>query len=1270
MTTYQAPQAEPFRVSPSLVSRYFFLECERFLRFRAASPARGRVEGLPQADFDHSPLMRDVMESGLAWEEQVVTQFLAGRVSVADGTGVLSDRRFDLDATQVQLTTLGSGNYLYQATLRPPQRFYEAFNLDPALLRFADCHPDLIEVIALPGGRRRFRVIDIKRGESLQMAYRVQVLLYALILDATLAEYNITDAEVDLETGGVWLGGASETETFDMTTLLPYLRQFLSEQLPQLLDRPAEDAFWHVSYNCERCGYLDHCRAEMQRTNNVSRLTNLTVHGKQHLAELGVRTLPDLETLLARPDADELLERCASLAGDRHYLEGRLAAFRAGSPRSQGSATALPRGENVAVFLTLQREPLGRSTYLYGMLVQTKPENAGVFRSELQADLFDAGGKGVPYVLVAASPQDASDTRAAFVRTLHALLEDLHAFNAGKQWQDQLSVQVYTHTDRDRDQLTEGLLECLRDPDLAEAAMDLLLHFQCPELLLSDEHPEQPVPFPVIVLQNALTKMVALPVEVSYTLPETLAALDAQWQYPRKDYYHYPLGHGLRSEAIHAAWFLGKPEHVEGLRREASQYLRAQRSLLWGLRSAVGEQLFAWPPKFLLPSRTGIQEPLLSRLAFFMRYESLLQYLALREDRAEPQTVQARNGLAMTLRALHNGELEVLDGLAMDIEPSTFPGWLLSRANAAGRRAQLEFKDYGARDKLFMKSSPHVALVSVPQVVEENGAPRRVRINYSSKFDGQLPAPGDLFQLQPRFTDFNTDRVITFLRALDQAGGGLFCDLLRDPEGASGPLPLPADVETVAAASETRLGLTNSQLSAYRSMRRRRTLAVWGPPGTGKTHFLATSILALAEAHRRAGRPFRVLITAFTHAAIENLLRKVSELGASFDPGTPLPTIGKAKIWQGSTPTGASTIADDRLSQWLGANAVSVVGATVYSCLKAQARGPMPGFDLVVVDEASQVRVSEASIPISLVGPEGRLVLAGDHLQLPPIVQGAYPEAEPGTPLLHRSIFELVQAGVPEGSPVVAKLLENRRMNDVLTSFASRLLYGPDYVCFDESVAARRLRLHPDASPSGLAAACLDSDHPMTLVVLEGVQATKKSLVEAQLVTDLALSLREHLLDREGNRYETDRGFFRHGLFVVSPHRAQNRAIRQELASRRAWDYEPFVDTVDKMQGQEAEVVLVSYGVADPEYALLEAEFIYSVNRLNVAITRAQSKSVVFLPRPLLEALPRVINQPEAERGLAFMRNLVDVAEQNGEVLRFDVGAGVTALVIRAGRPV
>src|SRR5262249_52336913 len=153
--------------------------------------------------------------------------------------------------------------------------------------------------------------------------------------------------------------------------------------------------------------------------------------------------------------------------------------------------------------------------------------------------------------------------------------------NVGKDWKEQLSLQAYTHTDRDNEQLTAILMECLKDPDMAATAMALLLHFQGPDLMLSDEHPGEPVPFPVVVLQNALTKLLALPVEVSYTLPEALEALGSKFVYPRRDYFHYPLGHGIRSEAVHAIWHLKQKDKLQSLRKETELYLFALRALLW-----------------------------------------------------------------------------------------------------------------------------------------------------------------------------------------------------------------------------------------------------------------------------------------------------------------------------------------------------------------------------------------------------------------------------------------------------------------------------------------------------------------------------------------------------------------------------------------------------------------------------------------------------------------------------------------------------------------
>lgn len=1256
--------AIPFRLSPSLLARHFFLECDRFLRYRATPEPDRTASGIPEPQFDHSPLMRDVMDSGLVWEEEVVGKLLAGRVSVAPGTGPIRERRFDATATLGLLGAEAGGRFVYQGTLQTPAAFYHAFGLPAALVEFADCHPDLIEVRDDAGGRV-LRVIDIKRGEAVLLVHRVQVLLYALTLESVLAAAGVPGTRVDLETGGVWLGDRPEYEPFDLPGLRPYVSHFLREDLPALLAAPADRAFWHFTYNCERCSYQDHCRGEMRAANDLSRLTNLTPHGKRHLWGAGVRSLPQLDQFLQRADADEQLGLCASLAGERQYLEGRLRALATGAPQLHGSSTALPKGENVAVFFTLQREPLGRTTYLAGLLVHTKPEHASAFSPPVQQKLFGGDGQPRPHVRVAERPDAVGAVQGEFVRLLHDCLADVHGYNRGRPWEQQLGLQVYTHTERDREQLVAILMAALNDPALAAPAMAMLLHFQCPELMLADEQPEPPVPYPVIVLQNALTKMVALPVEVSYTLPEALAALNSPFAFARSDYYHYPLGHGFRSEAVHALWHLGQSDRLRGLTREATSYLLATRALLWAVRQHAADQLFAWPPKFALPAPFAITDPTLSRLAFFTRYESVTQYLALREGRGEPQDTRERLGLVATLRAVTETEFEVVGGTGLELEEGGPPSWLLSRSTAAGRRAQLEFRDYGNRDKMYMKPSPHLALVSVAGVDEDANGPRRVRVRYATKFEMQPPAPGELVHLQPRYTDFNSDRVIAFLQQLDADGGGLFLPLVRDPASAARARALPAEVERHAASDEAGLGLTASQRDAYREVRRRRVVAVWGPPGTGKTHCLAAIVLGLARAHRACGQPFRVLVTAFTHAAIENLLRKIAALQGEHGTAAESAAIGKVKEWHG--PPAGDAVKDDKVGNWLAANPVAVVGATVYACLKAIKKEQVATFDLVVVDEASQLRVAESAVPVALVAPTGRLILAGDDLQLPPIVQGEYPEPEPGEPLLHRSIFEAVRSRLPAGSPVVRKLLENRRMNDVLTSFAAGLLYGPDYKCFDGSVAARRAELAPDPTAGELCAACLD-EAPLVVVVLEGVRAGKQNSTEAALVAECVVELRKRLLRGGKSPYPDDGEFFRTGTFVVSPHRAQIRAIRRELAARRDWTEPPFVDTVDKMQGQEADAVVISYGVSDPEYALAEAEFIYSVNRLNVAVTRARAKCIVFIPRPLLDSLPGVLENPAAERGLAFMRRLTEVAGQT-EPGVVNICEGVRAVVYKAQQP-
>jgi hypothetical protein len=1267
----------PFRTNPSTIARYFFHDCERFLYYSSADPEQRRRQGIPKPEFDHSPLVAAILESGYQWEEEVVTHLLKGRVVIARGSGDLHTRRLPPAQTVRCLRQEPAGKFLYQPTLVPPTRFYEDYGIDPSLVVISDNHPDLVEIIA-DGDRRLLRVIDVKRGDALKLTHRVQILLYALELQALLDAEGIPSARVDLDHGAVWLGKQPAPEVFSLSDFRPHLERFLRHDLGRLLAGSAQDAHWHLYDRCEWCEFFQHCRDEMRRCDDVSRLAQLTTYGKRHLIEeAGVRTLTELGQFLKRSDADEVLDRCASLAGQRHRLQVRVAALTKDEPQLHGALSPdLPQGENLGVFLTLQQEPLGQAIYVAGLLVTGREEvRREVFGRKLAEQLSNTEGKAEPCVWVAAQPDHVREVRRQFIGLLHDVLEHVHQYNAKQSaWKDQLSLQAYVHTEPERALLFRSLLEALQEPDLAAKAMLLLFHFQGPELLQADRHPSTEIAYPVVVLQSAVSRLLALPVEVSYTLPEMLEALGSSFHYTRRDYFHFPLGHGLRAEALHAAWYRGQKDNLAEIRRQASLYLTALQALLRAVRERAEGHLFAWPPKFTLPTGAGIRDRLLSRLAFFARYESLLRCLAIREGRAEARPTQVLLGQVIELRARSACEMEVIGDLLVEPEAGGFPAWLLVRDSDEGRRAQIEYADYWYRNKVYGgPDSPHRAVVGVESVRTAAGGATILRLSYARPLKGSEPVRGERFLLYQRFTDFTTDGLVRFLEFLDDSGGGLFLDLMRTPEDCASPLPLAKKVAAAANELEEQLGFTPSQRDAYQAICRQRVTAVWGPPGTGKTHFLASTILGLTAAHARAGQPFRVLVSAFTHAAIENLLTKIAQRDQELNFSSSL-NLGKAKYWQGATAS-AEVVPEDALADWLSAHEFAVVGATPYSCLKKQEE--LSGFDLVIIDEASQVRVPEAAVAVHLVGRGGRLVLAGDHLQLPPIVAGVYPEAPPGEPLLHRSIFEAVcprpepSAGlaplIPE-SRLLRQLHENFRMNDVLTSYAGRLLYGPRYRCVNAEVAQRRLAFKPGRGLDPLVKACLDPSYPLVVVILDGIRAAQANPIEADLVAQLVAALRDGLQSADGRHYPDDAAFFRHGVFIVSPHHAQIRAIQKELAPRRRWDVTPFVDTVDKMQGQEADAVIVSYGVADPEFALREAEFIYGLNRLNVALTRARTKSVVCLPRPLLDATPQVLDVEAAAGGLAFMRRLVALTESASKELLFE-GEDVEARVLRAKRP-
>lgn len=409
--------------------------------------------------------------------------------------------------------------------------------------------------------------------------------------------------------------------------------------------------------------------------------------------------------------------------------------------------------------------------------------------------------------------------------------------------------------------------------------------------------------------------------------------------------------------------------------------------------------------------------------------------------------------------------------------------------------------------------------------------------------------------------------------------------------------------------------LMAAQRRAYEGFAQTRCGLLLGPPGTGKTALLAWMIVGYVESRLRPGSSCRVLVTGFTREAIHNVLAAVRERLTRVNSQAVVCFAGPgADAGQGVV----ETIDLDDVAVQLDQHAGLVLGMTTWSSAKMLAKGYHGGprghdaelFDLVCVDEASQIQVGQGLMALAALKEDGRLVVAGDDQQLPPI--GAQPAWSADTRSLTGSLYDFLQAA---GVPTFA-LRETFRLNRVLAAAPSELFYESAYA---SAVPDRRLALASgwqDGLPPWLVQA-LDPEHPVCILLHDGPPATTKSPLEAAIVAEVAKALAARIRDAEGREYGNR--LWQDGLAIVSPHRAQNAEIRQRLSNSHA---NAIVETVERIQGRERDAVVVCYSVADTDFAKVEARFLFSPNRFNVAITRPRTKLIIVVSRQLLTTLP------------------------------------------------
>lgn len=473
----------------------------------------------------------------------------------------------------------------------------------------------------------------------------------------------------------------------------------------------------------------------------------------------------------------------------------------------------------------------------------------------------------------------------------------------------------------------------------------------------------------------------------------------------------------------------------------------------------------------------------------------------------------------------------------------------------------------------------------------------------SVKIGTARPRPPERLSLGPGAPPDTGDLVDALYRFADSLLGGngryaaLEGLLRRDPPRLLGRLsgePIVGQGIDIAQAS----------IDAVRAMDRT-VLYLQGPPGAGKTHTGARLIVDALARGQRVG------VMSNGHKAINYLLDRV--MAAGRERGVRVD--GCKKITRAKESQRFPDFVNhyDNATVWASDHALVAGTAWLFADESADQQ-----LDVLFVDEAGQVPLAN----LVAAGTAARnIVLLGDQMQLAHPVQGAHPGRSGD------SALEWLLDGAATIAPDRGIFLGTTwRMHPDVCRFISEAVY--DGRLEPETTNVRRtLRLGSDAHP-------LLRPAGIVYAPLSHAGCSQSSSQEAALVCEVYVNaLRQRYTDRDG----VEQPMTSDNVLVVAPYNAQVNLLKRVLPPGAK------IGTVDKFQGQEAELVIVSMTTSSEQDLPRHIEFLYSKNRINVAISRARCQAIV-IANPALMAIK--CRTPEQ---MALVNTLCWVAEAGGQ---------------------
>jgi len=436
---------------------------------------------------------------------------------------------------------------------------------------------------------------------------------------------------------------------------------------------------------------------------------------------------------------------------------------------------------------------------------------------------------------------------------------------------------------------------------------------------------------------------------------------------------------------------------------------------------------------------------------------------------------------------------------------------------------------------------------------------------------------------------------------MSAGGAGAAWDLLLKNK------PRLADGETIAAiGAETTVETACRIASALAGS----VFAIQGPPGAGKTFTAARMICRLVQEGKRIG------VTAHSHKAIGKLLQEVQvaadEAGIEVRCVRKVGEEGREDEIRGVETTNNNEVP---LAKILS-RAAHVAAGTAWMWARPEYAGAV---DALFIDEGGQMALADV---VAAARAATNQVLVGDPQQLQRPLKGSHPEGA------ERSALEHLIGDRKTILPEMGMLLpQTRRMHPDVCRFTSEVFYED------------KLKSHPVTRPFVLEGHTRFKKPGLYFVPASHEGNQNSSLEEVEIVARIV----ESLLKPEVKWFYGE-GKWRalkreEDILLVAPYNAQVSDLAARLPGMK-------IGTVDKFQGQEAPVVIYSMTTSSPEEAPRGMEFLYSLNRLNVATSRAKTAVIVVGSTRLFEPECRSPRQMQLANALCRYRELASTVDE------------------------